>query len=129
MKKDIETPADVEILVHTFYGKVREDEMLKDIFNNVIEDRWPEHLEKLVKFWSTVLLGIEGYYGAPFAPHAGLPVEREHFERWLALFHETLDEHFQGVKTEEARLRSLKMAEMFQFKIAYFRENYSKPLL
>ena len=55
-KNDISNLTDVKLLVDSFYGKVRKDPMLKDIFNNKIEDRWPEHLEKMYRFWQTVLL-------------------------------------------------------------------------
>lgn len=77
---------DVRTLVHTFYEKVQSDELIGPIFNSRIEGRWPEHLEKMVRFWQTVLLNEHTYQGSPFAPHADLPVEKEHFERWLALF-------------------------------------------
>ena len=41
MKKDISNIQDIKLLVDVFYGKVREDGKLKDIFNNKIQDRWP----------------------------------------------------------------------------------------
>lgn len=50
MSKEIENIDDIKLLVDKFYSKVRDDEMLKDIFNNVIQDRWPEHLEKCTDF-------------------------------------------------------------------------------
>lgn len=50
MKNDIKNLKDIKLLVDTFYGKVREDDKLKDIFNKVIQDQWPEHLEKLYRF-------------------------------------------------------------------------------
>jgi len=129
MQKEILNLDDIKKLVDCFYTKVKEDEMLKDIFNNVIEDRWPEHLEKMYTFWQTVLLEEHTYYGAPFMPHANLPVSKKHFDRWLALFYETLDELFEGEKAEEARWRATKMAEMFQLKIAQYQQTNSKPLI
>tara|TARA_R100000963_G_C4635757_1_gene99911 strand:- start:292 stop:669 length:378 start_codon:yes stop_codon:yes gene_type:complete len=114
---------DVKHLVDSFYGKIREDILLKDIFNNIIQDRWPEHLEKMYTFWQTVLLSEHTYYGSPFPPHAKMPIDKEHFDRWLQLFFETIDENFTGEVAEEAKWRSSKMAEMFQFKINYMREN------
>ena len=36
----------IEMLVHAFYGRVREHEILGPIFNARIDD-WPEHLAKL----------------------------------------------------------------------------------
>lgn len=126
---DIETIEDVRMLVNSFYRKVREDELLKDIFNNVIEDRWPEHLEKLSRFWQTVLLGEHTYYGSPFLPHAKLPVHQAHFTQWLNLFHATIDEHFCGTNAEQAKWQSKRMAEMFLSKIQYYNNNSSTPLL
>ena len=75
MKNEIISLTDIKLLVDTFYGKVREDELLKDVFNNKIQDRWPEHLEKMYRFWQTVLLEEHTYYGSPFLPHAKLPVD------------------------------------------------------
>ena len=98
MKKDIENIEDVKLLVDTFYAKVREDDQLKDIFNERIQDRWPEHLEKMYRFWQTVLLDEHTYYGSPFVPHAQLPVEKEHFNQWITLFYATVDDLFVGEK-------------------------------
>ena len=129
MKEDIKNLTDVKLLVDTFYGKIREDEALKDIFNNKIEDRWPEHLQKMYNFWQTVLLEEHTYYGSPFMPHAKLPVNLEHFERWLALFYATVDDLFEGEKAEQAKWQGQRMAEMFHAKIEYHRSNDSTPLI
>ena len=120
---------DIRLLVDTFYGKVRIDPLLGGIFNGVIKDRWPQHLEKMYSFWQTVLLGVHTYYGSPFPPHAQLPVEQKHFDAWLKLWHETVDEHFTGKKAAEAKWRGDKMAVMFLSKIGYYRNNPAKPLL
>lgn len=129
MKNDIRSIEDVKLMVDTFYGKVREDSLLKDIFNNKIEDRWPEHLEKMYRFWQTVLLNEHTYYGSPFLPHAQLPVSKNHFNAWLNLFYETVDELFAGEKAEKAKWQGERMAEMFHAKIQYYRSNTSIPLL
>lgn len=128
-KSDILQLEHVKLLVDTFYGKVREDELLADIFNERIQDRWPQHLAKMYTFWQTVLLGEHTYFSSPFPPHATLPVEKVHFERWLKLFYETLDELFSGQIADEARWRAGKMAEMFQLKINMARERGTKSLM
>lgn len=128
-KKDIETLTDIRLLVDNFYTRVRGDDLLAGIFNNVIKDRWPEHLEKMYRFWQTVLLEEHTYYGSPFVPHAKLPVNDKHFDRWMALFDGTINAHFSGPKAEEAKWRAEKMAEMFLHKIEYYRENPSKTVL
>lgn len=129
MKKDIATLEDIKLLVNRFYDNVRKDELLADIFNNKIEDRWPQHLEKMYCFWQTVLLEEHTYYGSPFLPHAKLPIDTEHFERWLKLFYETVDSLFEGEKATRAKWQGQRMAEMFQSKIEYYRNHPSIPLL
>lgn len=125
MKKEIENLEDIQLLVDTFYGKVRVDALLGGIFNGAIGDRWDEHLEKLHRFWQTVLLREHTYHGTPFRPHATLPVEKAHFERWIFLFHETIDDFFTGETADFAKKQSELMAEMFMHKIAYYRKDPS----
>lgn len=120
---------DVKNLVDTFYGKVRENDLLGPIFDNRIQDRWPEHLAKMYTFWQTILLGEHTYYGSPFPPHATLPVEKIHFETWLTLFYQTIDELFVGEKADEAKWRANKMVEMFQLKITQYKNSQYKSLI
>lgn len=129
MSKEITSTEDIKLMVNSFYAKVREDDLLGNIFNNVIQHRWPEHLAKMYRFWQTVLLEEHTYYGSPFPPHVNLPIEKKHFDRWLKLFCETLAEYFSGTKAEEAKWRVERMAEMFQHKLAYFRSNPSNSLM
>jgi len=128
-KKDILRLEDIKLLVDTFYNKVREDNLIGPIFNERIQNRWPEHLAKMYTFWQTVLLGEHTYYGSPFPPHAQLPIDQIHFERWLALFAETLNELFSGEVANEAIWRANKMAVMFQYKIEHYRNNPTKSLI
>ena len=128
-KKDILSLDDIKLLVDIFYDKVREDKLIGPIFDERIQDRWPQHLAKMYTFWQTVLLGEHTYYGSPFPPHAQLPVEQIHFEKWLALFAETLNELFSGEVAKEAIWRANKMAVMFQYKIEHYRNNSTKSLI
>ncbi|MEO8886700.1 MAG: group III truncated hemoglobin [Mucilaginibacter sp.] len=114
---------DIKLLVDTFYERIRDDKLLGPIFNERIQDRWPVHLEKMYKFWQTVLLQEHTYFGSPFPPHAQLPVDHEHFATWLKLFNNTVDELFTGEKADEAKWRAAKMAELFEAKIDYARNN------
>lgn len=126
--KEIITIDDIKKLVDTFYDEVREDDLLKDIFNNVIGDHWDRHLEKMYRFWQTVLLGEQTYSGQPFIHHAELPVTKIHFDRWLELFNKTVETQFEGGKAEEAKWRAEKMAQMFQSKIEFYKNNSIKPV-
>lgn len=126
---DILTLDDIKKLVDAFYEKVRQDELLGPVFNERIQDRWPQHLEKMYTFWQTVLLGEHTYHGSPFPPHARLPIDDSHFTRWIALFTSTVDTLFQGEKANEAKWRAGKMREMFQSKIEYYKARGFNHLL
>lgn len=78
--------------VHTFYSRVRQDEVLGPVFNAAIDD-WDEHLDRLCDFWSSVLLMTGRFKGSPMAAHARTPdVRDEHFALWLDLFERTARE-------------------------------------
>ena len=120
-KKEIISLEDIKKLVDTFYNKIREDELLGHIFNERIQDRWPQHLEKMYTFWQTLLLDERTYFGSPFPAHASLPVSAKHFKRWMELFTQTVDELFAGEKATEAKWRAEKMADIFESKIEFYK--------
>ena len=128
-KSDISTLDHIKSLVDLFYSRIQENELLGAIFNPILKDRWPEHLEKMYRFWQTVLLEQHTYTGSPFPPHAKLPVEKLHFDTWLSIWNKTIDELFEGSKADEAKWRGEKMAEMFLYKIIYYQNNSATPLL
>jgi hemoglobin len=125
MKKDITTIEDIKLLVDQFYGKIQKDDLLGPIFEARIDNNWSKHLSIMYSFWQTILLplppGEATYRGAPFAPHATLPINSIHFDRWLILFKETVDENFAGEIAEEAKSRGVMMAGVFQFKLSQIR--------
>ena len=127
--KEIISLHDIKKLVDTFYEKVRKDDLIGPIFNEKIQDRWPQHLEKMYTFWQTVLLGEHTYFGSPFPPHANLPVSHQHFEKWMELFKQTVDELFIGSIAEDAKWRAAKMAELFESKIEYYKNMPFKSLV
>ena len=127
--KDILNIEDVKLLVDDFYSKVRNDELLSPIFGGVIGDNWGVHLEKMYGFWQTLLLDTPAYSGSPFLKHANLPIEKQHFDTWMRLFTETVDQHFSGEKAKEAKWRAERMSEMFQYKLEYYKHHPAKPLM
>jgi hemoglobin len=122
-KQEILSLSEIKQLVDSFYAKVKEDELLGPIFVEKIGDNWDEHLDKMYRFWETVLLNEHTYFGSPFPPHTQLPVQKQHFDKWLELFNKTIDEEFQGSKAMEAKSRAQKMAFMFQTKIDYLQNH------
>lgn len=128
-KKDITQLDDIKVMVNAFYSQVQVDDLIGPIFNHIVQNNWPAHLEKMYCFWQTVLLNEKTYSGQPFLPHAKLPVEKKHFERWVSLFKNTVDSHFSGEKAEEAKWRAERMALLFESKINYLREQKKKPIV
>lgn len=123
MKHDIQNIEDVKLMVDTFYNRIRLNVILGPIFNDKIQDRWPQHLEKMYRFWQTILLAEHTYNGAPFPPHAKLPIAEEHFTIWVGLFSKTVDDLFVGEVAEEAKKRGALMAAIFNSKLEYFKKH------
>ena len=113
-KKDIVQRKDVELLVNKFYDKVKVDELLGPLFRDV---DWPHHLPVMYNFWSSMLLGDQSYNGNPLQKHLPLPLQPEHFQEWLKLFTQTLEENFTGDKAFEAKERAQSIALIFQHKM------------
>lgn len=127
--EDIKDLDDIKLFVDEFYAKIRKDDLLADIFNEVIKDKWADHLDKMYRFWETVLTDERTYYGRPFPPHAPLPVDERHFARWVRLFYETIDSNFVGDKAEKAKWQGGRMAQMFLSKINQINYNqYSRMI-
>jgi hemoglobin len=128
MKHDISNLDDIRLLVDTFYGQVRHDGLIGPIFIGAIGGNWPVHLDKMYRFWQTVLLEEHTYFGSPFPPHTRMPLEQKHFDAWLGLWNATVDSLYAGTKADEAKWRADKMAVMFKSKIDYYKNNSARPL-
>ncbi|WP_338815530.1 group III truncated hemoglobin (plasmid) [Bernardetia sp. Wsw4-3y2] len=118
-KQDIQNEKDIKLLVDTFYDKVNQNMILSPIFNDFAGVHWETHLPSMYRFWNGILFGEGGYKGNPFEKHISLPIDATHFENWLALFKETVDELFEGNKAEEAKQRASIIAYTFQSKLEY----------
>lgn len=122
---DISTAQDIRKLVDSFYERVSRDGLLAPIFNDVAKVDWPAHLPVMYRFWESMLLGAGTYQGAPFPKHAGLPVRRNHFIRWLSLFVETVDAHFRGPKADEAKGRAACIADTFAQRMGLLKDVFA----
>lgn len=119
MRRALNDIADIKFLVDTFYSRVRADEVLGAIFNNAIGNNWDLHLNKMYRFWQTILFHEQSYNGSPFPPHMKLAIGPVHFEKWITIFRQTVDDFFEGEIAEQAKWRGQKIAETFQLKLEY----------
>lgn len=121
MKKDIEDRNDIELLIDSFYNKVRRDEVIGYIFNDVAKVDWAHHTPIICDFWENILFQTRAYTGNPMATHLKLhalyPLTKSHFDRWKKLFTETVDDYFKGRNAELAKQKAMSIATMMQIKI------------
>ena len=131
-RKEIANRADVKLLVDEFYIKVRADNLLGPIFNEIITD-WDQHLDHLTTFWETSLfIGKKldhKYVGNPLVAHEKVDktldhtISEMHFGVWLNLWYATLDQFFEGEIADNAKRRARKMGTFMYLKIFEARQN------
>jgi hemoglobin len=111
--------AGLERLVAAFYARVREDAELGPIFNDAVAD-WPEHLEKLTAFWSSVMLTTGRYKGQPVPAHLKHlgRITPALFDRWLALWAHTTNELMPADAAAALQAKAARIAE--SLKLALF---------
>lgn len=107
----------IETLIRGFYARVRQDALLAPIFESRISD-WEPHLDNMFAFWSSLTLQTGRYHGQPMAKHMPLPVDAQHFDRWLMLFGETARELCPAVAAERFIERARRVAESLELGVA-----------
>lgn len=119
--KKLETREDIELLVNKFYDKVGKDEKIGFFFNDIAKVNWSEHLPKMYKFWETLLFGQVSYKGNPMAAHFPIneiqAMEKSHFEHWLKLWTETVEENFTGETAEMAIYKATNISQLMAYKM------------
>jgi len=113
-------------LVDAFYARVRADAELGPIFNDAIRD-WPEHLERLTGFWSSIMLTSGRYKGQPVPAHMKHKdrITPALFERWLGLWAQTTDELLAPEAAAALQAKAARIAESLQ--LALFFRLDSRP--
>ena len=83
----------LRILVDLSYSRVRAHPLIGPLFNRTVHD-WPEHLDRLQAFWSSVMLTTGRYKGRPLPAHIkhGDAMTPKAFEHWLRLWREATEE-------------------------------------
>ena len=119
--KKLETREDIELLVNKFYDKVGSDETIGFFFNDVAMVDWSHHLPKMYAFWETLLFGQISYKGNPMAVHfpinAQVPMEKKHFQHWIKLWTQTIEENFTGEMAETAIYKATNIANLMGHKM------------
>lgn len=118
---DIETRADIEQFIKAFYEKVKTDPVIGIIFTKIVQMDWDHHIPVIVDFWESILLDNPVYKRNAMAVHYDLnkkyPLQKEHFDAWLAIFSQTIDKMFAGPVTQLAKKRAGDIASLMLFKM------------
>lgn|SRR5690606_36260643 len=121
MKEDILNRKDIEVLVDRFYEKVREDEVIGYLFNDVAKTDWNVHLPKMYDFWEVILFGTGHFKGNPMLVHKELhqksPLNPEKFNHWFELFRDTVDNLYEGKNAEEIKHSASNIAQTMMYKV------------
>ncbi|HWF49709.1 MAG TPA: group III truncated hemoglobin [Solirubrobacteraceae bacterium] len=129
--RDIETRDDCERLVRAFYSQALVDPVIGWIFVDVAKLDVEAHVPQIASFWETILLGAHSYSGGAFAPHAALHMKTRlrggHFERWLWLWCNTVDEHFAGERAELAKSHAQRVARAFHGRLEAMSAALAEP--
>lgn len=106
----------ISTLVDTFYTKVRANPDLGPIFGSRIGGQWEPHLQKMKTFWGSVMLRTGAYGGKPMQVHIGVKEAKpQHFQTWITLFEETLEETAPNTKVVELFMeRAMTMSDRLQ---------------
>lgn len=128
---DIQSRMDIELLMTMFYEKVKKDDTIGYIFNDIAKVNWEHHIPIICDFWETLLLDAGSYKKNAMAVHYTLnrkvSLEERHFQRWLKLFNETVDDLFAGDIAIMAKRKAKSIAGLMQFKMKEENGGYIRP--
>ena len=120
-KRDIENREDIERLLTAFYTKVFSDDLISYFFIEVVPLDLKTHIPVISDFWEAILFNKHTYRKNVMEVHQHISslssIKKEHLDRWLLLFRQTLDEFFSGEKTELAKQRAQSIATLMDIKL------------
>lgn len=118
---DLNDRNDIIRLVDGFYERIRSDEKLGPVFEEIAQVDWETHLPKMYDFWDTVMFRSGTFRGDPIAAHKKLgpltDMSQATFDHWLDLFRATVSELFAGEKAEHIVRCAEDMANVLYSKV------------
>ena len=121
--KDIESRQDIEALMVSFYSVAIIDEVIGHFFTKIVPLDLDKHIPLITDFWETVIFDKAAYRGNVFGVHEHIHTlfafEDKHFERWVALFKQTVDGSFSGLNAEKIKQRGESIATVMRIKLVH----------
>ena len=120
-KKDIDAREDLVQMLTTFYKKAFQDELIGWFFIEVVPLDLATHIPVIADFWEAILFNTHGYRKNVMEVHQHIHhlsnIKKEHLERWVKLFTETIDEMFEGEKATLMKHRARSIATLMDIKL------------
>lgn len=121
MKKDIQTRADLKLLLRAFYSRLLTETKLHPYFEKFRDDQILEkHLTDLADFWENSLFYEGSYKKNVMEIHKKIDrtnkLKAKHFEAWLFHFEQAVDKFFAGENSDNLKSRARSIATVMQIK-------------
>ncbi|SMD12525.1 group III truncated hemoglobin [Pedobacter nyackensis] len=117
---DIQHKEDIQYLVETFYHSALTDQLIGPVFR-AANFKLEAHIPVMVAFWETILFDVITYKGNPMLKHLELnrtvPLKPAHFERWMKIWTDTVNNKFEGPIAQKAIVRATSIAQLMEYKI------------
>lgn len=121
MKRDVASRNDLERMLAAFYSKVFQDEVIGRFFTQVVPLDLKTHLPVITDFWEAIVFNKHTYRKNVMQVHQHIhqlsPIRKEHLDRWVTSFTETVDEFFEGSKAELMKQRAASVATLMNIKL------------
>ncbi|HEU0112470.1 MAG TPA: group III truncated hemoglobin [Flavisolibacter sp.] len=126
--RDIENRGDLVAFLQAFYKAAFKDELIGRFFTEVVPLNLETHIPVIADFWEAVVFGTRGYRKNVMEVHQHIhhlsAIKKEHLDRWVSIFINTMDKHFEGPGATLMKQRAQSIATLMNIKL-----NHSNNLI
>lgn len=120
MKKDIRSREDIVNLLEAFYTKAFADDLIGRFFTEMPLDL-ETHIPLIADFWESIVFGTFSYQKNVMEVHRLIhersAIRKEHLDRWVKLFSETMDSSYEGSNATLMLQRARSVATLMDIKL------------
>lgn len=121
MQHDINNRQELEEMLRQFYTLVLDDAIIGHFFTQVVPLQLETHLPLIADFWEAVVFDTRGYRKNVMEVHQHIhqlsAIRKEHLDRWVVLFTQTIAENFAGPRAELMKQRARSIATLMDVKL------------
>lgn len=120
-KTDIQNRVDIEQLLRVFYSHVFSDDLIGHFFTEVVPLDLDTHIPVISSFWESVVFSTHGYRKNVMEVHQHIhqlsAIKKEHLDRWVQMFVQTIDDLHAGSNAELMKQRARSIASLMDIKL------------